>query len=207
VSAIAGGELAGRVAAYALEHGLRPGDRLPAERRFAELLGVSRPALREATRRLIDLGVVKPRLGAGTYLAEVDLSELTEVRLQLEPLAASLAAGRSSDEDLRALSDLLDALRARVGDAARFADLDLDLHRHLATASRNRVLIGCLRDLDQMLRLSRLRTAADPATRQATLGELEALVDRVIRRDPPGAAAAMRSHLESIAAAVAAAGA
>jgi len=71
VTRSAGGELVGRVAAYALEHGLRPGDRLPAERTFAALLGVSRPALREATRRLIDLGVVEPRLGAGTYLAEI----------------------------------------------------------------------------------------------------------------------------------------
>ena len=39
---------------------LKAGDALPAERTMAEIMGVSRPAVREALRALELLGIVKP---------------------------------------------------------------------------------------------------------------------------------------------------
>jgi GntR family transcriptional regulator, transcriptional repressor for pyruvate dehydrogenase complex len=64
---------------------LVPGDRLPPERQLAAELGVSRASLREGLGRLLDLGILEARRGSGTYLAEVDLLDLLEVRLRLEP--------------------------------------------------------------------------------------------------------------------------
>jgi DNA-binding FadR family transcriptional regulator len=45
---------------------LRPGDRLPAERELAAMLGVSRPSVREAMIALEAAGFIEVRTGDGT---------------------------------------------------------------------------------------------------------------------------------------------
>ncbi|SJZ86780.1 GntR family transcriptional regulator [Consotaella salsifontis] len=55
--------------AYIRREGLRPGDRLPAERELAERWGVSRGALRAAIRTLSEEQVLSQRHGAGTFVA------------------------------------------------------------------------------------------------------------------------------------------
>ncbi|HEX7297574.1 MAG TPA: FCD domain-containing protein [Solirubrobacteraceae bacterium] len=196
-------DLTGAIRAHIADHRLEPGDRLPAERRLAEALGVSRPALREATRRLIDLGVLVSRRGSGTYVAGVDPRELLAVRRRLEPLAAELAACHASTADREALGGLVERLRTARDDAARFAELDLRLHARVARASGNHVLVRCLADLDQLLRLSRARTAGDPATRERALADLERLVAAIVAGRATDAAAAMDAHLRAVGAAVA----
>ena len=49
---------------------LKPGDRLPAERELAQVLGVGRTTVREAIRSLEYLGLVLVRPGRGTILVE-----------------------------------------------------------------------------------------------------------------------------------------
>ena len=44
---------------------LHPGERLPAERTLAERLGVSRPSLREAIKKLSSRGLLTSRQGGG----------------------------------------------------------------------------------------------------------------------------------------------
>src|SRR5437764_14556068 len=51
---------------------LRSGDRLPPERDFAKMLGVSRPTLRAGIRSLSAMGVLKSRQGAGTFVVKTD---------------------------------------------------------------------------------------------------------------------------------------
>src|SRR5215468_2256991 len=55
---------------------LRPGDKLPAERELAEVLGVSRSSIRDAIRRLELMGLVEPRQGAGTVVREISAEAL-----------------------------------------------------------------------------------------------------------------------------------
>src|ERR1700688_60419 len=50
---------------------LKPGDKLPAERELAEMLGVSRSSIRDAIRGLELTGLVEPRQGTGTIVREV----------------------------------------------------------------------------------------------------------------------------------------
>src|SRR4249920_1067143 len=49
---------------------LRPGDRLPAERDLAALIGVSRPTLRMGLHALAAMGCVQSRHGSGTFIRE-----------------------------------------------------------------------------------------------------------------------------------------
>ena len=108
---------------------LHPGEPLPSERRLAEVLGVSRPAVREALQRLAQAGLVEVRQGDATTVrdyrrtggldllprllvrdGELDVSvarSILEARLLIGPKVASLAAGRGAD-----VSALREAVRA-----------------------------------------------------------------------------------------------
>lgn len=196
--AAASASITDHLADYIADHRLLPGARLPPERELAAQLGISRPALREATRRLIGLSVLEPRSGSGTYLADIDPHDLMVVRLQLEPLAASLAAERATGDQVTELHHLLERLPLLIGRPGPFARADLELHSAVASASRNRFLSGCLAELNAALRLSRARTAPDPAQRARTLIELQTLVAAIARGRPDDAAAAMRDHLRSV---------
>jgi GntR family transcriptional regulator, transcriptional repressor for pyruvate dehydrogenase complex len=195
-------QVAERVQSLLEEGHVRPGDRLPPERRLAAELGVSRSTLREGLRRLIDLGIVEARQGSGTYVAPLDLDDLLDVRLQLEPYAARLAAGRRSEQDLARLDATLAELRAHEDDPAAFAAADARLHQAVTDAAGSvalRVLLAALADL---LRRSRDTTASDPAVRGAALAELERLVDAIRAGDGPAAERAMRAHLRDVGAAL-----
>jgi len=98
---------------------LRRGERLPSERELCEQLGVSRTVVREAIRMLRAFGLVKVRLGVGTFIAEEPanilegtlnyaddqearkISDLQQVREMLEPAAAALAAQNANPEDIQ----------------------------------------------------------------------------------------------------------
>ncbi len=95
---------------------MQPGQTLPSERRLAEVLGVSRPAVREALKRVSAAGLVEVRQGDATTVrdfrrhagldllprllmraGELDLSvvrSILEARLHNGPKAAELAAVR-----------------------------------------------------------------------------------------------------------------
>lgn len=57
------------VVGYILERGLKAGDRLPSERDMCEMWGLNRTTLRNALRRLIDVGTLQSKVGSGTYVA------------------------------------------------------------------------------------------------------------------------------------------
>ncbi len=103
------------------EGDLGVGDRLPSERRLARQMAVSRSALREAIKVLVEAGVltVKPGPAGGMFvrseviparvLAEAtalrlsDVAGLLETRRLLEPRVAQLAALYGTKEDFEGL--------------------------------------------------------------------------------------------------------
>ncbi len=190
--------VADRVRTLLDERELVPGDRLPSERELASQLGVSRSSLREGLGRLADLGIIEARRGSGTYLAPLDLRDLTEARLRLEPYAARLAAQRSEPRDRARLDAALAELRATRGDQRAFAEADLRLHATITEASRSlpvRVLLDAVSDL---LLHSRAVTDADRATRDATVVVLDRVVSAIRDGDGEGAERAMREHLHQV---------
>jgi GntR family transcriptional regulator, transcriptional repressor for pyruvate dehydrogenase complex len=150
-----------------LDGKLHPGDRLPAERDLAKLLGISRQAVREALRILDFLGVISSQVGRGPEsgsvlttqptpaltsflrlhmaLSHFERHELIETRIQLEALAASRAAARATADDLADLTALLSSMDDSSMSPARFHAADTQFHVQLAQASGDR-LLGTLMD-------------------------------------------------------------
>lgn len=59
-----------QIVAEVLSGEMQPGQALPSERRLAEVLGVSRPAVREALKRVAAVGLVEVRQGDGTTVRD-----------------------------------------------------------------------------------------------------------------------------------------
>jgi DNA-binding FadR family transcriptional regulator len=59
-----------QIVAEVLSGDMAPGAALPSERRLAEVLGVSRPAVREAIKRLTEAGLVEVRQGDATTVRD-----------------------------------------------------------------------------------------------------------------------------------------
>ncbi len=62
-------ELREKIEEYIGIHGLQPGDKLPSEREFAEILDTSRVTLRDALMRMQDEGWIQTRHGRGNFIA------------------------------------------------------------------------------------------------------------------------------------------
>ncbi len=145
---------------------LKPGDRLPVEREFAESLGISRVPLREGISALSALGIVERRQGDGNYISgfspdilgrilrtytllEGTLSDdLFEARSVVEGAAARLAARNATEEDIAAMeveiNAMEEAIPAYIAGEKRLTDmLKLDdlFHLQCAAASHNEFYI------------------------------------------------------------------
>lgn len=117
---------------------LAPGTELPAERRLAEVLGVSRPAVREALQRLAHAGLIDVRQGDATTVRDYRRSagpellprlllregqpdlevirHVLETRLVLVPDVARRCAQRRDDEQAARLVALAAQMRELDGD-------------------------------------------------------------------------------------------
>ncbi|OLM29964.1 Transcriptional regulator, GntR family [Pseudonocardia sp. Ae717_Ps2] len=110
---------------------------------LAKSLDVGRTPVREALKRLeIDRLVVSyPR--RGTFATGVDITDLayiSEIRVQLEPLAARRAAeyaGPTTRADLAELADTIDRIDVRTLDRDALMRWDLHVHRTIYEAAAN----------------------------------------------------------------------
>lgn len=158
-------------------------------------LGFGRTPIREALQRLSheNLVVILPRRGmlvADLNLA--DLHKIFELRLELEPLAASLAARRARPEQIAAIEALFELPTA---DAHQLIDVDHRAHQLIAAAAQNEFLAESLERLySHVLRLWFMSLDRVPRLAEAVAEHRE--IATAIRRRKQGLAARlMRAHV------------
>lgn len=163
-------------------------------------LGIGRTPLRDAVKRLSLEGLVVIQPRQGTTVTEVDLGEIvhvSEVRVDLEGLAAELAAHRLDEASLARCRELLDQLETRqeAGPSYELVLFDEQIHRTIWEAARNPYLIQTLeRYFTLSLRVWYFVLESVPSLGSAVHGHARVL-EAVIRRDPPAARALMREHV------------
>lgn len=189
--------------------------RLPSERNLAERLEVSRPVIREATKRLELQGILEIRHGMGIRFVDrihapvsgaVELllpswhermRQLAEARTILEPATARLAAERAEPKHKKALRETQRRLAAAV-ETADAIEADLDFHRHLAQAAGNRILELILDSLAELGRDSRQATLASTGIARA-VEHHERILRAVEQRRGAAAQKAMLLHMRGAA--------
>jgi GntR family transcriptional repressor for pyruvate dehydrogenase complex len=187
---------------------------LPPERQLAADLGVSRPALREAIKRLEIQGLLASRHGVGVQVVDQPhtpvqaalervlpspaerVRQFTAARRLIEPELAALAAENAKASDLKALRASHDRFTAPDAAPAAAVAADLDFHRLIARASGNRVLalmIASMAPLESVAREATLHRVGLAAARR----QHAAILAAIAARDGAAARAAMLAHLDA----------
>jgi DNA-binding GntR family transcriptional regulator len=165
-------------------------------------LGMGRTPVREALRRLALEGLIVVYPRRGTFASSVNitsLSDISDVRAQLEPHAAERAARLADAGDRAELEGLLAELEDEPSSQTALIELDARVHRFVHRCSRNPYLA---RDLDRYLNMSiriwyvtfdRLPPMRDP------VAEHRALLQAIAGGDPEAARRVALEHVLSFA--------
>src|SRR5919107_4640538 len=154
----------GRLRALLDEGSFDAGQRLPPERVLAAQIGIGRRALRRALEVLEAEGRIWRHQGKGTFLgpqprwSPTSLEELSkrthplevmDVRLEIEPALARLAAMRATNGDVERLLHLAEKT-ASSSDADGYELWDSALHRAIAEAAGNSLLLAIFDMVDRI---------------------------------------------------------
>jgi len=195
-----------------------PGKRLPPERHLAQMLGVSRPSVREALIALEIAGLIDVRVGSGIYVREAASPqpaaaagsedpdtgpfELLRARRLVEGETAALAAKAAREHDLEAIDEAIAWMVQENDRNAPTQDGDREFHIRIAEASGNSALALVVRSLwDQRYRpmYSKIEQHfSTPALRAQSLSDHVTIYEAIKRRDARDARAAMHRHLDRV---------
>ncbi|MEO0899522.1 MAG: FadR/GntR family transcriptional regulator [Bacteroidota bacterium] len=196
---------------------LAPGDRLPPERKLAEVLGVSRSNVRDAIKKLEFYGILKTLPQSGTIVAgmgitaleglitdvikleDSDFTSLVETRVILEKYAASLAAKRRTVEDIENIRQALEAYEAKVDKGSSAVEEDLLFHLKIAEASKNSVLKSLMLIItpDIVKSFNELGVCEDGRSTKA-MEEHKLIFQHIIDQDEEAVMTTMEGHLQNI---------
>jgi GntR family transcriptional regulator, rspAB operon transcriptional repressor len=173
-----------------------------AETEIAGELGISRTPVRQALGLLLTEGLVE--VGARRQLTVRGFTpehraEILALRAALESVAVRRACEVMEVDDIDYLRLLLMRQR-RAADERReddFIDLDEEFHLRIAEGARLPILYRFLGQLRGFVRVVRLGSVRHPSHMVQVVGEHEAIVDALERRDAEGALAALTEHLHT----------
>ena len=155
---------------------LNEGDKLPAEMKLCQMIGVSRSTIREALRSLQTMGYVEMRPGSGAFLLaktpnpnypaawfhehSYEILDILEVREMFEPQTAYLAAKRIGRDELITLVGIytLFGQAVETDDTAQIAQYDEAFHNQLAVATHNSMLVDTSASIAKALTAFRSRS-------------------------------------------------
>jgi len=196
---------------------IKPGEKLPPERKLANHLGVSRNQVREAIHKLQFYGIVKVQPQSGTTvtgigivaleglmtdilrLEQADFKSLVDTRILLEKEAARLAAINRTKEDIVGLTQALNIYEQKSNETGQAVEADLRFHLKIAEASKNTVLKSLMMIItpdivNKFIQYDVCRVDKN----KKTIVEHKEILDRITNKDPLGAVSAMDIHLNDI---------
>ena len=182
---------------------LQPGQVL-SEQRLAERFGISKTPVREALHLVAAEGLISvlPKKG---YLVRPmtsqDLREVTDMRMLLEPHAASEAARFANGDAIAHMRHMLELQReAAERDPKQALFRARDFHSAVAEAARNkRISYQLERCYDETARAHHVIPELQAHMQHdEEIAEHEAIMDAIDTGDPSAAMDAMKNHLRTI---------
>lgn len=204
---------------YINQSNLQPGARLPSERKFSELLEVSREVIRGALERLEQEQLVERRAGSGVYLLQmpsplelslnvaemqstITLRELYQARIALEVGSMEWIVDQITEEELIELEVVLTRFAERMVAGLPVVREDREFHLLLMKASRNAILLqfsSIVQQFFDQLREFAPRFVIDSRPDDGYMAERHRLVIEALRRrDATEAQQAMRMHFNPL---------
>lgn len=205
--------VAERLKSHIISEELVPGDRLPTETELAELFGVSRLSLREATKALEFLGIVESRTGVGLTVGKIDMQRVTN-HLGFHPALHSanpqqlidsrvivevgvlphvvrrMAKDPAIHASLQAINDKLKSARK----LQQRIDLDIEFHQGLIKASGLMPLVA-FGDLLQVF-FRQFRDSVKKAEWDVGIESHQRIIDELRDQQLESATAELVTHIE-----------
>ena len=197
---------------------LKPGEKLPSERRLAQMLEVGRSSLREAINSLSMMGLVEVKRRKGIYVRPVStplvtdplrqimdddkkiITSLYDIRIDLEVASARIAATSRTEEQLAALQQRLDAIKVQYDENHYMTDNDLEFHSTIADATGNFLRVHIINEIftvaGQYIKAALEKVVAKPGNIEAIYEQHKAIYDAIARKRSDDAGEAMLSHLQ-----------
>lgn len=191
-------------------------NRLPSERELAVRFNVSRRALRAALDILENEGQIWRKQGQGTFSGErrpsgsmlaqkiaafTNPTEVMDVRIEIEPVLARLAAARATPSLVEQLEKLAQKAEQST-DLASWERWDSAFHRKIADASGHQLFIAIIDIIDEIRRNEAWRQFRERVRSNGrnalSVAQHEAVLDAIRRFHPREAEDAMRTHLVSL---------
>lgn len=205
-------QTAEQISRLIMERHLTSEDKLPSEFELAELLNVGRGTIREGVKLLIARNVLEIRRGKGTYIAsnpgeisdplgfayypdQFQLAmDLVEIRRQMEPWVASMAAGRALEEDLKKLRETCSVVEQDILAERDHSKSDVAFHVAIAECTHNLVVPKLIPIITYAITL--FVSLTESKLRMETLVDHRELLDAICSRDSERAARTMARHIE-----------
>ncbi|MBE7184775.1 MAG: FadR family transcriptional regulator [Methylobacterium mesophilicum] len=189
---------------------------LPGDTELMERFGVSRTVLREALKTLSAKGLIQAKAKIGTRVRErrfwnlfdpdilawhvetgadtAFLSNLSEMRMALEPEAAALAARHRTDAQAQALFFWVERMEEARADVSLFVEADLRFHIAVAEASTNPFMrsISALIEVALAITFAISSPLPDTWRHDRTVRRHRDIAEAIRRGDEEGARKAMR---------------
>jgi GntR family transcriptional regulator, transcriptional repressor for pyruvate dehydrogenase complex len=195
---------------------LKPGDKLPPERKLSEKFGVGRTSVREALKKLEFYGILKTRPQSGTFVASIGISaletlisdvlkidsysflSLVETRELLEVASVSYACERHNCEDILKLETSLNSYLQKAEKQISAVEEDLMFHLTIAEIGKNKVLKSMLLIIiPDIISNYSIFNVCETSTNKA-LEEHKLLFTQIKNRDAQSAVLTMKEHLNSV---------
>lgn len=179
---------------------LEPGERLTQET-VAKKLSVSRQPVGQALLLLKQQKFVAEAGRRGLMVAPLDrdfMRSIYELRLGIEPLAATLAARNATTEELARGARMIRAGQQAIhhNSIAELIAADMQFHMYIYELSRNRLFVELMEELWNHLRRSMREVLQHHDYRKAIWVEHEQILRAIAGRDGDAAAALVRAHLQ-----------
>ena len=140
---------------------------------------------------LVGVGDIRRQPG---FAARLDLGELVELRLLIEPALAAKAVERANSDDIARLRQSLSDLEHSERDRVKLVASDLQFHRAIFEASGNR-LTGRLFHTIHRAMLSMIMVTSQLVDLEHTVAFHKPILSAIEQRDAPPASRLMAAHL------------
>ncbi len=190
------------------------GERLPSEKEFCEMFGVSRVPVREALSALELNGLVESVHGAGVFvkevsvlnkewIQEVDPQDIIQARQLMEPEMARTAARNISQEQRKELKRIMERFQQEAEADKYSEETDRDFHMTVARATGNHLYVVMSEMVwkameQKMWNLILGRTVTSEKNRRRNFEEHMQIASAICDRDPDRAYESMKAHMENL---------
>jgi DNA-binding GntR family transcriptional regulator len=177
-----------------------PGQRL-IEKDLCDLMGVSRPSVREALRQVESEGLIVTIANRGPTVSQLsarDVASIYEVRGALEALAAQLFAVTANDAQVKELDDAVNQLEAayKTEDVEGIVVAKSIFYDVLLEGSGNSILPTLLRTMNARITQLRRVSLSSPKRATVSLREIRAVLRAIKQRDPEAAFKTSLHHVQ-----------